>query len=359
MKVLLIVFFLVPLFTIPAFAQEELDCESIEKERKELQECYTSGKCPYEGVSRGEVFERIGELTMKIRNSCLSPEELCGLGNGVYFDGECLRISELPNSVQSKATMLCQDALDSYLESQRFGGVGGLFNLNACMKEKSLILLTEPELLEPEPAMTADDQYKMICSGIDGYCMSKYGMNNPDAYGECLGTWVPFCRTYEAKQTPVTTSEIVCGAGTVLKDGFCVPERASMTTEMQQKSRGGCLIATATFGSELAPQVQQLREIRDNSLLQTESGSVFMESFNQFYYSFSPGMADLERENPVFKEAVKLTITPLLASLSLLNYVDIDSEFEVLGYGIGIILLNVGMYFVLPAFVIHRVRKFV
>jgi len=146
----------------------------------------------------------------------------------------------------------------------------------------------------------------------------------------------------------VDESEIVCGQGTVLKDGFCVPERASITTEMQQKSRGGCLIATATFGSELAPQVQQLREIRDNSLLQTESGSVFMESFNQFYYSFSPGMADLERENPVFKEAVKLTITPLLASLSLLNYVDIDSEFEVLGYGIGIILLNVGMYFVLP-----------
>jgi len=122
---------------------------------------------------------------------------------------------------------------------------------------------------------------------------------------------------------------------------------------------GGCLIATATFGSELAPQVQQLREIRDNSLLQTESGSAFMESFNQFYYSFSPGIADLERENPVFKEIVKLAITPLLTSLSLLNYVDIDSESEVLGYGISLIILNVGMYFVLPAVVIHRLRKFV
>jgi len=121
---------------------------------------------------------------------------------------------------------------------------------------------------------------------------------------------------------------------------------------------GGCLIATATFGSELAPQVQQLREIRDNSLLQTESGRSFMESFNQFYYSFSPTIADLERENPIFKEAVKLTITPLLSSLSLLNYVDMDSESEVLGYGISLILLNVGMYFVLPAIVIHRVRKF-
>jgi len=120
---------------------------------------------------------------------------------------------------------------------------------------------------------------------------------------------------------------------------------------------GGCLIATATFGSELAPQVQQLREIRDNSLLQTESGSAFMESFNQFYYSFSPTIADLERENPVFKEAVKLAITPLLSSLSLLNYVNMGSEVEVLGYGISLILLNVGMYFVAPAIIIYKIRK--
>jgi len=160
----------------------------------------------------------------------------------------------------------------------------------------------------------------------------------------------------EMKSEP---TEIICGTGTVEKNGQCVPERATMTTEMQQKSsNGGCLIATATFGSELAPQVQMLREIRDNSLLQTQSGQSFMQGFNQFYYSFSPTIADYERQNPVFKEVVKLTITPLLASLSLLNYVDLDSEESVLGYGIGIILMNVGMYFVAPAIVISRIRKY-
>jgi len=120
---------------------------------------------------------------------------------------------------------------------------------------------------------------------------------------------------------------------------------------------GGCLIATATFGSELAPQVQQLRELRDNKLLQTNSGSAFMSGFNQFYYLFSPIIADWERESPIFKEAVKLTITPLLTSLSILNYLDIDSEREMLGYGIGVILLNIGMYFVAPAFLITRLSK--
>ena len=121
---------------------------------------------------------------------------------------------------------------------------------------------------------------------------------------------------------------------------------------------GGCLIATATFGSEMAPQVQQLRELRDNIVLQTESGTSFMAGFNQFYYSFSPAIADYERENPAFKEAVKITLTPLLASLTLLQYADIDSEYEMLGYGIAIILLNIGMYFIAPAVLITKIRSF-
>jgi len=121
---------------------------------------------------------------------------------------------------------------------------------------------------------------------------------------------------------------------------------------------GGCLIATATYGSELAPQVQLLREIRDNTVLQTQSGTSFMTAFNQFYYSFSPTIADYERENTIFKETVKLTLTPLLVSLTLLQHVDIDSEYDMLGYGIGIILLNIGMYFVAPAVLITKIRSF-
>ena len=130
--------------------------------------------------------------------------------------------------------------------------------------------------------------------------------------------------------------------------------------ELQAKSSsegGGCLIATAAYGSELAPQVQFLREIRDNTVMSTQSGTSFMTGFNQFYYSFSPTVADYERENPVFKEAVKVTLIPLLTSLTLLNYVDVDTEEEMLGYGIGIILLNIGMYFVAPVTLIITLKK--
>jgi hypothetical protein len=82
-----------------------------------------------------------------------------------------------------------------------------------------------------------------------------------------------------------------------------------------------------------------------------------MTGFNQFYYSFSPTIADYERENPAFKETVKLALTPLLTSLTLLQYADINSESEMLGYGIGIILLNIGMYFGIPVAFITKFRK--
>jgi len=128
-------------------------------------------------------------------------------------------------------------------------------------------------------------------------------------------------------------------------------------TPMDKYNGGGCLIATASFDSELSSQVQLLREIRDNTILQTKFGSAFMTGFNQLYYSFSPTIADYERENIILKEAVKLTLIPLLTSLTLLQYVDINSESEMLGYGIGIILLNIGMYFVAPAILIVNIRK--
>ena len=131
----------------------------------------------------------------------------------------------------------------------------------------------------------------------------------------------------------------------------------SETNGEQNNEGGGCLIATATYGSELAPQVQSLRELRDNSVLNTEIGTSFMTGFNQFYYSFSPTIADWERQNPVFKEIVKIGITPMLTSLSILNLVDINSNEQILTYGIGILILNLGMYFIIPATIIHKLRK--
>ncbi len=145
----------------------------------------------------------------------------------------------------------------------------------------------------------------------------------------------------------------------IATETFAVTELKPVIIEPtdNQLEGGGCLIATATYGSELAPQVQQLRELRDNKLLQTKSGTTFMNSFNEFYYSFSPTIADLERKNFVIKEMIRYGITPMLSSLSLLNYVNLDSETKVFGYGLSIILLNIGMYIVTPTVFIIWYKK--
>ena len=159
----------------------------------------------------------------------------------------------------------------------------------------------------------------------------------------------------EPEYVPEPTVEVAstsnCGTGTELVNGIC----KVIQTEEKSSSGGGCLIATATYGSEMSQQVQQLRELRDNQLLQTESGTAFMGIFNDIYYSFSPVIADYERENPYFKEAVKLAITPMISSLSLME--NANSESEVLGIGISVIMLNIGMYLGVPAIVVIGIRK--
>ena len=126
-------------------------------------------------------------------------------------------------------------------------------------------------------------------------------------------------------------------------------------TNQTEEEGGGCLIATATYGSEMAPQVQMLREIRDNQLMNTESGSAFMGAFNNVYYSFSPIIADMERENPMFKEVVKAGLTPMLSTLAIME--NAESESEVLGLGLSVIALNLGMYLGLPAILLVQIRK--
>ena len=125
--------------------------------------------------------------------------------------------------------------------------------------------------------------------------------------------------------------------------------------QVDNSEGGGCLIATATYGSEMAPQVQLLREIRDTQLMSTDSGVSFMTGFNSLYYSFSPYIADMERESPVFKEMVKIGITPLLSTLSVMEHAEIESE--VLGYGISVILMNLGMYVGAPIMIIIQIKN--
>ena len=67
----------------------------------------------------------------------------------------------------------------------------------------------------------------------------------------------------------------------------------------------------------------------------------------------SPYIADMQIENPLFKEAVKLNPTSMLSSLAIME--NVESEF--LGLGLSAIALNLGIFVALPAFGIIKVTQ--
>jgi len=174
--------------------------------------------------------------------------------------------------------------------------------------------------------------------------------NNEPKYKEWFDRNFPDETIYEIVGLAEPGAASSCGPGTRLENGACVLD------ESGGLFGGGCLIATAAYGTELSPQVQQLRELRDGTISKTGSGAAFMNAFNAAYYTFSPTVSDWERENTLFRDTVRVTLAPMLSTLSILNYADIDSEYEMVGYGLGIMLLNIGMYFVAPALVIIKIR---
>lgn len=129
------------------------------------------------------------------------------------------------------------------------------------------------------------------------------------------------------------------------------------------QTQSGCLIATAAFGSEFAPQVQRLREFRDGIAMKTFAGSSFMSAFNGWYYSFSPSVAEYERTSPWARELVRLTIQPLLMILdaskslhSALSILGISSESAVVATGMMASTL-IGLFYLSPAAVLIGIKK--
>jgi len=91
----------------------------------------------------------------------------------------------------------------------------------------------------------------------------------------------------------------------------------SATLTVEIAGGGSCLIATATYGSELSDEVQFLRNFRDRSIMKTIAGSNFMVAFNAVYYSFSPTVAQFIREQQTVRTTVKVVLYPLMGILMI------------------------------------------
>lgn len=137
------------------------------------------------------------------------------------------------------------------------------------------------------------------------------------------GTEAAFGIAITDKQQTYKTAKysLVVDSGNYLSNMLLIqpsgPSLSSSSGNNNNQTKSGCLIATAAFGSELVPQVQELRSFRDGIVLQTIAGKNFMNVFNYWYYSFSPQVADYERGQPWLQSIVKSSLYPLLGILDL------------------------------------------
>lgn len=90
---------------------------------------------------------------------------------------------------------------------------------------------------------------------------------------------------------------------------------------------GGCFIATAAFGSELAPHVGVLKQFRDQVLLPNTLGKHFVN----LYYTVSPPIADFIAEREYLKRVVRVLLYPLIMCSYLLLKASIWQQFLAAG----------------------------
>lgn len=110
-----------------------------------------------------------------------------------------------------------------------------------------------------------------------------------------------------------------------------------------------CVIATATYGSEISPEVQFLREFRDQDIMGTLAGREFMTVFHVWYYSFSPNIASVIADNPMMQSVFKVLLYPLIGILHLsavtYSIFDFNSEMAVVMAGLTASVLIGSVYF--------------
>jgi hypothetical protein len=113
-------------------------------------------------------------------------------------------------------------------------------------------------------------------------------------------------------QTTASTTKSSTTSTTTTSSSYQSTGSSSFT---QTNPPSQCLIATATYGSELSPEVLLLRNFRDLDVLQTTAGYNFMKVFNTFYYSFSPAVASFIASHSPVRAGMKVALYPLIGVL--------------------------------------------
>lgn len=163
----------------------------------------------------------------------------------------------------------------------------------------------------------------------------RYTVSLEDPDGDTVRVWLCIYNYESGNWSCLSEYRVVEGRGTATwsvepfrdlssngsaKYGFCYDDGANRGqwgpySGPRVEEASGCLVATAVYGSALAPPVQFLRQFRDEVVSRTFVGQSFMRAFSAWYYSWSPGAAMAIRAHPGLRPLVQALLYPLIYSL--------------------------------------------
>jgi len=173
--------------------------------------------------------------------------------------------------------------------------------------DKSSIKVGESVILSGSISPNPGSGYAVTMEySLDGSAWSTVTTVNTDSDGKYTYTWTPPSKgTYRFRSS---------WGGSIAYNAATSGEQI-LTVETTGPPL--CIIATATYGSELSPEVQFLRGFRDGMVMSTFAGSEFMKVFNAWYYSFSPYIAQFIASNTFAGAVMKVLLYPLIGILHL------------------------------------------
>jgi len=213
-----------------------------------------------------------------------------------------------------------------------------------------------PKQPRPTDAVTVTAEVTDAVSAVK-YVVLRYSTDGGD-------TWISVPMTVGSGYTgtiPKKAEGITVQFKVVAEDNAGFVIESAVTSYTVQPQPPPCIIATTTFGSELAPEVQFLREFRDQNVLSTFAGVQFMRVFNAWYYSFSPNVAGFIASHSAVKTVMKGVLYPLIGILHLSSMAysvfSFSPEFGVVVAGLVASSLIGVVYFTPPATMILAIIK--